>query len=64
MAKAKKAAAAAKKPKCEIGSVVCNGPGILRLEGVEPGDPKFRCCLGCWAWLKKMKIRFREQKSA
>lgn len=49
------------KSMCEIGHrFACNGVGVRRMSGVEKGDPKFRICLGCWAYLKRQGVRMKE----
>lgn len=50
-----------KKPRCEVRSdLACNGQIIRRYVGVKKGDPKFNCCIGCAAYLKRQGVRFRE----
>ncbi len=51
----------AKKNACEVGSFIgCNGCGVRVLTGPRKGDPVFRCCMGCEAYLRRGGIRLRE----
>lgn len=51
------------KTKCEVKfDVVCRGNGVIYLTGVKKEDPKFRCCLACQAYLRRMGVRTKEAK--
>ena len=49
------------KPQCEIKSQrACNGQAVRKYTGLKKGDPVFRCCIGCWADLKRSGVRMKE----
>jgi hypothetical protein len=48
---------------CEVQSLVaCNGQIVRRLTGPRKSDPKFWCCIGCWAYLSRQGVQLREVK--
>lgn len=48
-------------PVCKVKThVACTGQLVRRYEGVKKGDPTFWACLGCCAWLRRNRIKFRE----
>lgn len=50
--------------KCQVQTKrACNGQGVRLMTGVQKGDPVFRCCLGCWAALRRMGVRMKEAKA-
>lgn len=50
----------AKPTRCDVNHMfMCSGVGVITLQGVEDGDPVFKCCLGCRAWLHRNRIRTR-----
>lgn len=52
-----------KKHKCEVKTAIgCNNQIVRRLIGTKKGDPKFWCCIGCWAILSRQGIKVKESK--
>lgn len=52
---------AAKKPKCEVGmKVACNNQCVRKMTGPKKTDPKFFCCIGCQAYLKRQGLKLKE----
>lgn len=61
MAKVKAKKSVKRKPQCEVKHEFgCNNQGVRRYTGTEPNDPKFNCCLGCHAMLKRAGVRLKE----
>lgn len=51
------------KNKCEVRTDLgCNGQCVRRYTGPNKGDPKFRCCIGCAAILRRNGVRIKELK--
>lgn len=48
---------------CEVKSMIgCNNQIVRRYQGTKKNDPKFYCCIGCAAILKRNGVKFKEAK--
>ena len=51
----------APKKDCEVKSRrACNNQIVRLLTGPRKKDPKFWCCIGCWADLRMSGVRLKE----
>jgi hypothetical protein len=50
------------KRKYKARTIVCNDQCVRRLTGPKKGDPKFDCCIGCEAYLRRQGVRLKEAK--
>lgn len=55
------------KRKCAVGSqdpnaFYCNGSCVQMMTGPRKSDPRFLCCIGCWAYLRRQGVRLKPAK--
>lgn len=49
------------KADCEVkAEVACNNQVVRRYTGRKKGDPKFMCCIGCLAYLRRQGVKLKE----